>query len=397
MNHGWLPPLLDVIRHNRTRVIVPRIDSIDPRTIDYVPWDHAALGTLTWSMDFTWKLASNVDDEATQPMATATAIGCVLAVDRKFFFDVGAFDDGMLIWGGENLELSIRAWTCAGGVHIALCSRAAHLFRRTLPYRVPVDRSGLSVKLRNYRRLVNVWLDDYRKFYYATESHQRPAHPSSLGVTFSDEVRSIDDRRRLRQRLKCRGFDWYLQNVATDLVIPDVNSRYFGQLRNAHGRICASSAPADDVTLLPVTECGWRDRSQTFELMQNGTLVDNRNRKCLTVSADGYAALSPCNCDIRSQIWTYGVVDSVADSDPTMQNASTTLLSSLEEIDARKPMGKLWTMNERNERVCLTQVTWEGRRQVLGMMPCRVDDNKVTELFQYWIFTYRLDWTGIME
>jgi len=29
--------------------------------------------------------------------------GGLFAVSRKFFFEVGAYDDGMIGWGGENL------------------------------------------------------------------------------------------------------------------------------------------------------------------------------------------------------------------------------------------------------------------------------------------------------
>ena len=395
VNRDWLPPLLDVVRRNRSRIVVPRIDSIDPYTIDYVAWERAALGSLTWSMDYIWKLApltSNADE--TRPMATATTIGCALAVDRKFFFELGAFDDGMLIWGGENLELSVRAWTCAGGVYISPCSRVAHLFRRMLPYRVPTDNNGRSLKLRNYRRLVDVWFDDYRKYYYVMES-RRPHTgfvTAAADASNHEEVQTIDARRRLRQKLRCRGFEWYLQNVATDLVTPDVNSRYFGQLQNAHGRTCACSAPADDVHMLLVIECGWRDRSQTFSLMQNGTVISNRNGKCLTVTADGYAVLQLCSNDGRSQVWTYDVVDAETD---VAQSASI-IFSSLEAIDARKPIGKLWMVNEQNETVCLTQVTWDGSQQVLGLLPCR-SGNEFTELFQYWLFTYTLDWSRVMQ
>jgi polypeptide N-acetylgalactosaminyltransferase len=51
--------------------------------------------------------------DRTAPLRTPTMAGGLLSIDREYFYELGAYDEGMDdegmdIWGGENLEMSFR-------------------------------------------------------------------------------------------------------------------------------------------------------------------------------------------------------------------------------------------------------------------------------------------------
>ena len=46
--------------------------------------------------------------------------GGLFAIRRKYFKEIGEYDDGMDIWGGENLEMSFRV--------SQVLSKSGHIF-----------------------------------------------------------------------------------------------------------------------------------------------------------------------------------------------------------------------------------------------------------------------------
>ena len=43
--------------------------------------------------------------------------GGLFAADRKFFFDIGGLDTDMALWGGENIDISIRVRVAVGNTY----------------------------------------------------------------------------------------------------------------------------------------------------------------------------------------------------------------------------------------------------------------------------------------
>lgn len=49
--------------------------------------------------------------DRTAPLRTPTMAGGLFSIDRDYFYEIGSYDEGMDIWGGENLEMSFRVST----------------------------------------------------------------------------------------------------------------------------------------------------------------------------------------------------------------------------------------------------------------------------------------------
>lgn len=88
--------------------------------------------------------------------------GGLFSISKKFFNDLGAYDPAMTIWGGENIDISLRIWMCGGRLEIHPCSRVGHIFRSYSPHK-NVNIIGASD--RNRMRSALVWLDGYVRYF----------------------------------------------------------------------------------------------------------------------------------------------------------------------------------------------------------------------------------------
>uniref|UniRef100_A0A3P8VQJ3 Polypeptide N-acetylgalactosaminyltransferase 5 n=1 Tax=Cynoglossus semilaevis TaxID=244447 RepID=A0A3P8VQJ3_CYNSE len=157
-NVGWLEPLLERVCLDRKKVPCPVIDVIS---------DKDMRGVFKWPLVFGWSLMS--------PdclfiyfcfglYRCPVMAGGLFSIDKNYFFELGTYDRGLDVWGGENMEISFKIWMCGGEIEIIPCSRVGHIFRGQNPYKFPKDRQ--KTVERNLARVAEVWLDEYKDIFY---------------------------------------------------------------------------------------------------------------------------------------------------------------------------------------------------------------------------------------
>ena len=64
------------------------------------------------------------------------AAGAFIAIDFDTFSNIGGFDSGLIYWGGEDAEISLRSWLFGYKVKCHSSIEVAHKFRDIFPYTI---------------------------------------------------------------------------------------------------------------------------------------------------------------------------------------------------------------------------------------------------------------------
>ena len=73
-----------------------------------------------WGIDYSAEeiTAMSGPDVNPDPDRSPMTMG-MFATTKQWWQEIGGMDDGLLIWGGENIEISLRTWLCGGEIVVA--------------------------------------------------------------------------------------------------------------------------------------------------------------------------------------------------------------------------------------------------------------------------------------
>ncbi|XP_004531646.1 N-acetylgalactosaminyltransferase 6-like [Ceratitis capitata] len=299
--HNWLPPLLQPIVDDPHTSTTPIIDVIDYNTFEYME-GLPTRGGFDWNFVYT-ELLLREDDHKSMPAPHQNPVmnGGLFAITAKYFWHLGAYDEGLEVWGGEQFELSFKIWMCGGRLLEVPCSRLGHLYR-VANSQVKYTNRTEDFQSKNYKRVASVWMDDYQEILY---KH----NPELIKIDAGD----VSERHALRKRLNCKSFKWFLDTIAPDLLLryptvvpPDYA---FGAIQAlAAPQLCLATLEKNSkrskIKLRPCSgDLKQPAASQDWHLTFHRDLRQG-DENCLDVQ-DTTLRLGPCQNQGGNQFWYY--------------------------------------------------------------------------------------------
>ncbi len=103
----WSVPLLEVLARPEAGAVAPAISMMRSGGVGSTGYGQKWRDA---SLEMEW-LGRQSGPQKDAPYPAPLLCGCFLALRHDLFREIGGFDAGMVLWGAEDSELSIRLWT----------------------------------------------------------------------------------------------------------------------------------------------------------------------------------------------------------------------------------------------------------------------------------------------
>merc|ERR1711962_999054 len=292
---GWLEPLLERVHQNPKAIACPVIEEVNDKTFQYKVVTRDLVGVFFWNLDFGWTAVKRPD---WSPYDTPVMAGGLFSIRKDWFAELGFYDEGMEIWGGEQLELSFKTWMCGGKIEIVPCSRVGHIFRTFSPYKWDSDKT---IPEYNYKRVAAVWMDQWAELYWDRLGNTWSSQDKNVG-----DFGNVDDRKELRRSLQCQDFGWYLREVMPSLG--ELHIIGMGEIRNPDYNFCMDQQDGEANVGLPVLvfDCHGEKGNQYWYYRADGRL--SHDILCITAYNEWedteQSALKLSTCETADR-WKY--------------------------------------------------------------------------------------------
>jgi polypeptide N-acetylgalactosaminyltransferase len=302
---NYLPPLLEPIAENYRVCTVPIEDTLDVNTLEYHSPEPNFRAIFDWYMNYNQVPIPQEDGkDQSKPFKTPVMGGGLFAISAKFFWEFDGYDDQLEIWGGEQYDISFKIWMCGGEMYKIPCSHFGHMFRTSVrPFSNPRPYDYM---VRNYKRVIEVWMDDYKHYIY----NRDPIWEVDAGPLLRQHY--------VREKLQCKSFKWYLKNVAPEILeMYPVEGRPWlakGEIRNVGDRtLCVDSV--SDERFLGLSQCKDNRTHPSFmqsfelsyhhEIAQFGFLVAHCADAYVTTNSSSKIFKGFCHEQQGNQFWRY--------------------------------------------------------------------------------------------
>ncbi|XP_006815254.1 polypeptide N-acetylgalactosaminyltransferase 10-like, partial [Saccoglossus kowalevskii] len=152
----------------------------------------------------------------------------------------------------------------------------------------------------NLLRVVEVWMDEYKKYFYKRRPHLK-------GQDFGD----ISAQLALKKKLNCKSFKWFLEEVGPDILKyyppEEPEPAAWGAIKNVAKDVCLDGSHGNEGMRLKAKMCLATNERESSD-QDKGQLYHPISGKCLEFSSKSNSEdvyMANCNEQELNQHWQF--------------------------------------------------------------------------------------------